>query len=155
VPLEKNGVIDLLAGLGLLDSNGLPTLSASLLATVLASVLPAALLGTGTAWITPTLLNSWVPFGGSSPPAGAQYRKDGFGFVHLRGAVKNGTVGTSIFTLPAGFRPAYALNYVFPNAAGSSAAGAISFGVAGSVTPAIAAGKTWVGLDLPPFLAEN
>lgn len=51
--------------------------------------------------------NSWVNFGGAYAPAGA-YR-DLNGIVHLRGAVKNGTtVGAVIFTLPGGYRPAYA-----------------------------------------------
>jgi len=51
----------------------------------------------------PAFQNSWVWFGaGNSVPA---FRKDGFGFVHLKGSVKNGTNGSVIFTLPAGYRP--------------------------------------------------
>ena len=56
------------------------------------------------AWVSPTLLNSWVNYGGNWNPAG--YYKDPFGRVHLRGLVKSGTAVT-IFTLPAGYRPAY------------------------------------------------
>lgn len=53
--------------------------------------------------IAPTLLNSWVNSGGSSQTAG--YWKDPFGDVHLQGLIKDGTVGTSAFTLPLGYRP--------------------------------------------------
>ena len=56
-------------------------------------------------WMAPTFENSWVNSGGSVNPAG--YMKDSLGFVHLRGSVKTGTAGTAIFTLPAGYRPAY------------------------------------------------
>lgn len=55
-------------------------------------------------WIAPTLLNSWVNFGGGYSTVG--YRKVG-SLVTIRGLVKGGvtTDGTEIFTLPAGFRP--------------------------------------------------
>jgi hypothetical protein len=56
------------------------------------------------AFIAPTLLNAWVNFGAPRNPAG--YFKDLSGVVHLRGVVKNGTIGLAIFTLPAGYRPA-------------------------------------------------
>jgi hypothetical protein len=57
------------------------------------------------AWSAPTLVNGWVNFGGVQA---AGYMKDRMGFVHLRGNIKNGgtTVGTILFTLPAGYRPA-------------------------------------------------
>ncbi|MGG4216546.1 hypothetical protein [Paenibacillus sp. FSL L8-0638] len=58
------------------------------------------------AWITPTLLNGWVPWVGVStyPPG---YYKDGTGVVHLRGWVKDGAKAqaTVIFRLPVGYRP--------------------------------------------------
>ncbi len=54
-------------------------------------------------WQTPTLQNSWVNWGGEYNRAG--YFKDSLGIVHLKGLVKNGTANT-IFTLPAGYRPA-------------------------------------------------
>lgn len=55
-------------------------------------------------FIAPTLLNSWVNFGGGFNDAG--YLKDFSGTVHLRGLVKNGVIGNAIFQLPAGYRPA-------------------------------------------------
>lgn len=54
--------------------------------------------------IAPTLVNSWVNYGGTAAPAG--YWKDAFGVVHLRGCVKDGTADTTVFTLPVGYRPA-------------------------------------------------
>lgn len=49
--------------------------------------------------------SGWVNYGHSYNPAG--YFKDSLGIVHLRGLVKNGTVGgnATIFTLPTGYRP--------------------------------------------------
>ncbi len=56
------------------------------------------------AWIAPTLTNSWANFDAANySPAG--YFKDTLGIVHLRGAVKSGTIGQAIFTLPVGYRP--------------------------------------------------
>lgn len=55
-------------------------------------------------WIAPTFLNSWVNYG--NPWANAGYMKDSLGFVHLRGIIKSGTINTTAFTLPAGYRPA-------------------------------------------------
>lgn len=53
------------------------------------------------AWQAPTLLNSWVNFGGSF--ATVAYYRDAVGIVHLKGRMKTGTVGTIAFTLPAGY----------------------------------------------------
>jgi hypothetical protein len=63
--------------------------------------------GSGVAWIAPTLLNSWVNYGGSEQPA--QYRKVGTR-VDVRMAVKHGTT-SPIFNLPAGYRPTYNLGF--------------------------------------------
>ena len=54
-------------------------------------------------WKTPTLLNGWTDFGGVYESVG--YMKDEFGFVHIRGMVKGGSVGQNIFFLPEGYRP--------------------------------------------------
>lgn len=59
-------------------------------------------------WIeVSTFTNSWVNFG--SPYYNSAYSKDVHGWVHLRGAVKNGTDDTSAFTLPDGYRPSSSL----------------------------------------------
>jgi hypothetical protein len=55
--------------------------------------------------IAPTLINSWVNFGGSYVTAG--YWKDDNGTVHLQGLIKSGTpIPGLAFTLPVGYRPA-------------------------------------------------
>jgi len=53
-------------------------------------------------WITPTLANSWVAFDTRT----AKYMRDAQGSVRLKGVLKSGTVGATIFTLPVGYRPA-------------------------------------------------
>jgi hypothetical protein len=60
-------------------------------------------------WIIPTLLNGWVAYGGiySSP----KYYIDSIGIVHLKGAVKSGTISSTIFTLPNGYRPDAAISF--------------------------------------------
>jgi len=59
------------------------------------------------AFVAPTLLNSWVQFG--SGFRFGQYNKAKNNVVTLRGMVRSGTatVGTIIFTLPVGYRPAF------------------------------------------------
>lgn len=69
-------------------------------------------------WISPTLGNSWVNFGGSYTTAG--YYKDSNGIVRMRGVIKNGTISTAIFTLPVGYRPT--LTHYFISVGGSGLA---------------------------------
>lgn len=57
-----------------------------------------------TTFIAPTLLNSWVNFGGTWENAG--YWKDENNIVHLHGSIKSGTVPAALFNLPAGYIPA-------------------------------------------------
>jgi hypothetical protein len=89
----------------------------------------------GEAWVTPTLLNSWVNFGGSE--ATVQYWKSATETVHIKGLIKDGTAttGTQIFVLPAGYRPTE--NRTFAQvcgAAGSRAVAAITVSVNGAVS---------------------
>lgn len=57
-------------------------------------------------WTNATLTNSWSTVGVTAffPPS---YKKSPDGFVKLRGVAANGTItnGTSVFTLPVGYRP--------------------------------------------------
>lgn len=55
------------------------------------------------AWISPSLLNGWENYGSGYQDAG--FLKDNFGIVRLKGLVKNGSINSVIFTLPAGYRP--------------------------------------------------
>jgi hypothetical protein len=58
-------------------------------------------------WISPTMLNSWVNYDDGIQYSVCQYMKDEMGFVHFRGLIKSGTVGsaTPVFVLPVGYRP--------------------------------------------------
>lgn len=58
--------------------------------------------GSSSAWTAPTLVNSWVNYGGTL--CTARYRKIG-DRVEIEGFVKSGTIGASVFTLPVGYRP--------------------------------------------------
>lgn len=61
--------------------------------------------GASGSWSTPALQNGWVQYGGGY--SSSQYTKNTDGIVSLRGIIKSGTVtsGTTIFTLPSGYRP--------------------------------------------------
>lgn len=74
--------------------------------------------------------NAWVT--GTSGDSAPAYWKDPLGFVHMRGSVKLGTVNTSAFTLPPGYRPPARAQ--FPSVQ-NGAFGIISVGSDGTVTP--------------------
>jgi hypothetical protein len=57
-------------------------------------------------YTAPSLLNSWVDFGSGYSTSG--YLKHN-GVVYLKGVLKSGTVNTTFFTLPAGYRPSATL----------------------------------------------
>jgi hypothetical protein len=81
-------------------------------------------------WIAPTLLNSWVNFGGGTG-ADAGYYKDSDGIVHLRGMIRSGTIPASAFNLPSGFRPTAPI--YFPIAS-NNAFGLVIVNAGGDVT---------------------
>lgn len=67
-------------------------------------------------WTAPTLTNAWINFN-SGVDSNAGYRLVG-DRVELRGLVSSGTIGFSIFTLPAGFRPPKTVRFAtFSNSA--------------------------------------
>ena len=90
---------------------------------------------TGTfGWFAPTLGNSWVNYGSGLTPAG--YLLDPFGNVHIRGALKDGTLGSAAFTLPAALRPGNEL--IFPaycHTGSANAIGAVAVLANGTVVP--------------------
>lgn len=51
----------------------------------------------------PAFENSWVNAGGGYEDVG--FRMDRSGYVHLKGRAQDGTVDTTIFTLPSRYRP--------------------------------------------------
>lgn len=59
------------------------------------------------AFTAPSLANSWATtFALSNGTDMPGYYKDPLGWVHLRGVLSSGVVGSEAFTLPAGYRPA-------------------------------------------------
>jgi hypothetical protein len=99
------------------------------------------------AFIAPTLLNSWVNFGSGTMPTG--YMKDEFGFVHLRGFIKDGTTTayTTILTLPVGYRPPHQV--VLPIASNDLFALAI-IGTSGNVD-VLGVSSVYISLDSITF----
>jgi hypothetical protein len=93
-------------------------------------------------WTAPTLLNSWVNYGGSYAIAG--YRKAADGRIDVRGLIKSGVNGT-VFTLPSGYRPSS--NRIF-NSMGSS--GMIRYDISAAGTVFYAAGYSiaWQSLEI-------
>lgn len=94
------------------------------------------------AWTAVSFENSWVNFDSSNYTAGS-YMKDSLGFVHLRGLVKTGTIGTTIFTLPSGYRPAKHHHF---GVASNGAFGYCYITNAGAVQ-ASGGSNTWFSLD--------
>jgi hypothetical protein len=103
----------------------------------------------GEAWVAPTLLGTWVNFGGTLGTVA--YRRDANGIVHLKGVAKSGTIGTSIFTLPSGFRPQ--LDTRFP-VVSNSLFGACSISSGGDVVASVGS-NTSFSLDSIHFRADN
>ena len=68
----------------------------------------------------PAFEGTWVNFG--STHLSAAFYKDSFERVWVQGSVKSGSTGTTIFTLPEGYRPSKIV--VLPTVQASAAAGA-------------------------------
>lgn len=97
--------------------------------------------------------NSWVNFndeGGTYVTAA--YYKDPFGRVHLKGMVKNGTMGAVIFTLPEGYRPFQQVVFLV---ADSAISGHIDIKANGDVDPGNNLSTTWGVLNGISFRAED
>jgi len=104
-------------------------------------------------WSSPTLLNSWVNYGGSQAPC--RYWKDECGVVHLSGLIKNGTAGANAFVLPEGYRPAERLIFETISLNGSAVelATGINILAAGDVLVGATSGTAWLTLDGISFVA--
>jgi hypothetical protein len=89
----------------------------------------------------PAYQNSWVNFGGIYAPAG--FRIDYLGVVHLRGMIKNGTLNTPAFTLPAGYRPEFR---VLVGVDSNGAHGRVEITPSGDVIP-VSGSNLWFQLD--------
>ena len=78
------------------------------------------------------------------------YFKDDNGIVHLRGVIDTGTVDTTAFTLPTGYRPPNDERLVTIS---NNAIGRVNVLSTGAVVPATPSVNTWVSLDGLTFKA--
>ena len=90
----------------------------------------------------PAFANSWAAAGGAYlAPA---FWRDPLGFVHLRGRLASGTVGSAAFTLPPGYRPTGTVAFpVISNAT----IGQVEVAADGTVKPVSPSSNTYVSLD--------
>lgn len=140
---------DTLVGRASVDTLTNKTIDASQLVN---GTVTAAKIETQQAWQTPTLTNSWVNYGSGFNDAG--YMKDSLGFVHLKGMVKNGTSGSAIYTLPAGYRPLATVYVSCPNGGGTGFVGILNISSAG-VIKNDSGTNTYQSMDGVVFKAEN
>jgi hypothetical protein len=68
----------------------------------------------------PTFQNSWVNFGSNREDAG--FYRDKFNRVWLSGSVRAGTVPSTIFTVPVGYRPTAEVQYSSVDGTGTPSA---------------------------------
>ena len=101
------------------------------------------------AWITPTLINGWVSFGGAED--GPTYYKDDFGNVKLRGVVKSGTLSVSMFKLPIGYRPAKNKYFAVIS---NNVPGFVLIDPSGGVIPLAGTSNVFVALDSISFKVD-
>jgi hypothetical protein len=100
-------------------------------------------------WTKADLENKWINYNSSYNPAG--FFKDSLGIVHLRGLVKGGIIGQTIFKLPAGYRPSFRELFVVctnPNISGR-------VDVENGNVWAITGSSGWLSLDGITFRAEK
>lgn len=93
--------------------------------------------GTGQAPFT----NSWTNFGSGWQTAAFWRMPDGW--VHLRGLIKSGTIGSSAFTLPPGYRPVLSEPFVCIS---NGAVGRVDVLTDGTVVPSVG-NNTYVTLS--------
>lgn len=98
----------------------------------------------------PAFMNNWVNYG--SPFNTCAFRKDAMGYVHLKGLVKNGTVGSgfAVFTLPVGYRP---IGQQLIVTMSTSVIGRVDITTVGYVM-VVAGNNSWASLDNITFKAE-
>ena len=107
-------------------------------------------------WTTPSLLNSWIPYGynTSNRHVIPGYWKDDNGVVHLRGLLKSGSSATAtMLTLPAGYRPA--LRHIYPTFASGTTCSRVDVHGDGTVAGVSGTSTAYTSLDGIQFVAEQ
>lgn len=97
-------------------------------------------------WIVATLGSSWVSYDGGATYAVPQYRLLN-GTVFVEGSMKSGTTGTTIFTLPAGMRPAKQLQVLCVSVTGTATLQVASTGAVSVVNYTTGGSNTTVSMD--------
>lgn len=92
--------------------------------------------------------NSWANFSSDYHMAG--YYRDAFGRVFLRGLIASGSVGSTAFTLPSGYRPE---KHCLFSVVSNDSIGQVFITTAGAVTPISPSNNAWVSLEGISFVA--
>lgn len=90
----------------------------------------------------PAFANAWVNFGSNWQVAA--FWRDPLGWVHLRGIIKSGTVGSTAFTLPPGYRPPLSETFVVRS---NATTGGVDVLADGQVQPVTPSNNTYVSLS--------
>jgi hypothetical protein len=98
----------------------------------------------------PPFANSWANSGGSAYVAG--YWRNPWREVRLRGSIHSGTVGSTAFTLPPGFRPQGTMTFAVVS---NSLFGIVTIDSSGNVKPISPSSNVSVSLDGISFKAEQ
>jgi hypothetical protein len=98
-------------------------------------------------WLTIPLLNSWLHFDLTSLGP-AQYAKDNQGLVYFRGAIKSGTISTTVpfCILPPEFRPPAPYTLIFAVSSNDAFGTVRIVGLSGLVLP-YSGNNTYVSLS--------
>ncbi|MBJ7348762.1 MAG: hypothetical protein JHC87_09355 [Thermoleophilaceae bacterium] len=97
----------------------------------------------------PAFENGWINYSGTA--TSCSFYLDSLNIVHLRGVVKSGTIGATIFTLPVGCRPVLQHNF---GTISNGAFGALAVQATGLVTAA-SGSNVWFSLDGASFRADG
>lgn len=100
-------------------------------------------------WATPLLQNTWSDYG--TPYATAGYTKTSAGLVVLKGLIKRGGAavsGETLFTLPVGYRPTYAMTFAVDSLDVSTT---LTVGIDGTVVPTTNVNAGFLSLETVTF----
>lgn len=99
----------------------------------------------------PTFQNLWANDSGAT----TRFCKDPHGWVHLAGRIRSGTMGSTAFVLPAGYRPGQLIILATVSHNGTNdLISELRVDTNGNVIPNTGSSSNWFSLDLPPWRAE-
>ena len=102
-----------------------------------------------TNWIGLTMQGTWAYYG--APYTMPQYTKSSDGVVTLKGLIRNGTIGTTVATLPVGYRPNYRILF---STVSNSVYGRLDIDASGNII-AQGGNTAWYSLDGIMFYADQ